>query len=68
MNIEKHLFGNFWKNMGEWNIREENILEGKRIKVEKNGDWNFQLLSKTDEACVTCTKISVLSGLKNIIF
>ena len=54
--------------MGEWNIREENILEEKRIKVEKNGDWNFQLLSKTDEACVTCTKISVLSGLKNIIF
>ena len=40
MNIEKHLFGNCWKNMGEWNIREENILEEKRIKVEKK--WRLE--------------------------
>ena len=30
--------------MAEWNIEVENVLEKRRIKIEKNEDESFQIL------------------------
>ena len=58
-----------WRAMVKWNIKVENILEKRRIKIEKNEDEHFQLFIENRSSLQNLiTKMSILADQENIIF